>query len=948
MSTLFPEVPIDDSCYASSLRPRDYQREAIENCVKLWDAGTVGSLIRVPTGCGKTLTAAWAMDEWCQRSQDHYALVLCHERQLVQQFRQELEDVLGIHIGLEMSNDGTVTFGSHNTPQFIVASRQSLQKKTKKCRRCTDGCDECTNGLVETSRLFKFDWRKNWLLVIDELHRYSRSMKSCRHIFQWFEQNSAHRRLGLTATPERSDKKSLFTLTPGVAIDYPMYDIGGERNALDDGWVVPFDQRFIQVEGLDWKNIKEVAGDFRDDDLERVLEEEETIRSMIQPMLDLVEDRQTLIFSPTVAMAKNVASRINAMGKDAEWLSGEVQDELRQDVYSKFERGDIQFLSVCGLCIARGAIILTDKGEVPIQNVTKDMKVWDGVEFVSHDGVIYNGRKPVIEYAGLKATENHNVWTEFGWKSLADCKKAGTPVAVGGIGWRPVRESGGYYRGDDNSGEPASLRSQVCRLRTDFHSPILPMEAGKFGVQSLRMQAAQSEWCIASDNSGYRGAHILRETSGSYCGSDSSREFKACRGRSAVHRLREAVRKIFVRIAERTGWLQKLCEVEWNTYVASLPVPSGPSEVHEPIIGGLSRLWWQGYRNEVRNFSRDGSLDYGALGPGPIAYVGSHRQQRPLRTGQSSVCDQYKTGEQSTNATEEVYDILNAGPRNRFTANGLIVSNCREGYNNKSVSAIAIFRPTKSRSLAEQMKGRGCRPLSGVVDGLETPGERRKAIAASDKPNCMIIDLVGITGLPPVATTAHLIATGKPDEVVELANDMALEMDGPVDMVELIKQAEQKIERQRREAEKREEERQQALAEKQEAERRARLEASVRYSQQQVAIGGDGPSAVVKDYVPSGPNGASEGQVKFLVRLGIEPEKAVGFSKRQAGIVIDKLKKKTGSDFIMRFGKHSGKPLKDVPGGYLDWAMKNTDSVELKQNIQLMRNPKPMPEEVPF
>ena len=49
---------------------------------------------------------------------------------------------------------------------------------------------------------------------------------------------------------------------------------------------------------------------------------------------------------------------------------------------------------------------------------------------------------------------------------------------------------------------------------------------------------------------------------------------------------------------------------------------------------------------------------------------------------------------------------------------------CREGYNDPGVGAIAVFRPTKSRSLAEQMKGRGSRPLRGLVDGLETAEER--------------------------------------------------------------------------------------------------------------------------------------------------------------------------------------------------------------------------------
>src|SRR5690606_11191886 len=42
----------------------------------------------------------------------------------------------------------------------------------------------------------------------------------------------------------------------------------------------------------------------------------------------------------------------------------------------------------------------------------------------------------------------------------------------------------------------------------------------------------------------------------------------------------------------------------------------------------------------------------------------------------------------------------------------LVVCNlCRAGYDDPTIEAVAIFRPTKSKVLAEQMKGRGCRPL---------------------------------------------------------------------------------------------------------------------------------------------------------------------------------------------------------------------------------------------
>lgn len=63
-------------------------------------------------------------------------------------------------------------------------------------------------------------------------------------------------------------------------------------------------------------------------------------------------------------------------------------------------------------CIAEGTLITTDQGLVPIEYVTTDMKLWDGVAYVTHKGVIYKGKKEVITYEGLTATPDHLVWVE--------------------------------------------------------------------------------------------------------------------------------------------------------------------------------------------------------------------------------------------------------------------------------------------------------------------------------------------------------------------------------------------------------------------------------------------------------------------------------------------------------------------------------------------------------
>lgn len=69
-----------------------------------------------------------------------------------------------------------------------------------------------------------------------------------------------------------------------------------------------------------------------------------------------------------------------------------------------------------------------------------------------------------------------------------------------------------------------------------------------------------------------------------------------------------------------------------------------------------------------------------------------------------------------------------------------------EGFDVPSVSCVLMLRPTQSWGLYAQMAGRGVRVLPSVVDGQTSPFARRQAIAESDKPDCIVIDVVDLAG----------------------------------------------------------------------------------------------------------------------------------------------------------------------------------------------------------
>lgn len=63
-------------------------------------------------------------------------------------------------------------------------------------------------------------------------------------------------------------------------------------------------------------------------------------------------------------------------------------------------------------CIAEGQLVLTDHGLVRIENVEPHHRLWDGENWVSHEGVVYQGQREVLTYDGLTATADHLVWIE--------------------------------------------------------------------------------------------------------------------------------------------------------------------------------------------------------------------------------------------------------------------------------------------------------------------------------------------------------------------------------------------------------------------------------------------------------------------------------------------------------------------------------------------------------
>ena len=126
-----------------------------------------------------------------------------------------------------------------------------------------------------------------------------------------------------------------------------------------------------------------------------------------------------------------------------------------------------------------------------------------------------------------------------------------------------------------------------------------------------------------------------------------------------------------------------------------------------------------------------------------------------------------------------------------------------EGFDAPLTDLVAMARPTKSLSLYTQMVGRGSRPAPGVVDPFDLAEERRAAIAASVKPDCLILDFVGNSHRHKIVSAVDVLGGKYPEDVCELAKANIKKGGRQADIDEELEKAAAEIAKRNEQAERR-------------------------------------------------------------------------------------------------------------------------------------------------
>lgn len=293
---------------------------------------------------------------------------------------------------------------------------------------------------------------------------------------------------------------------------------------------------------------------------------------------------------------------------------GLTPEEIVKEFEDGFEdhRGAAKTLNFA--CIAEGELVLTDNGLKPIEEISGCDLLWDGVEWVHHDGVVYMGERDVITYQGLTATEDHNVWTSggdklpFGSAASESRELARTGSKAQAL---PSRFPGDGLLDSTFGGQVPQNLSELCQVLQDVPAVHRRCAEGPNIELSLPKspEISRPQGCHPGEEVPVNGAEV---SAGHSC---VEPQLQGARDRGSV-RIERSLHHL------------------------------GPDDIPG------HRLQWPRLRSD--------------------------RQRRTLRAEQPA--PRYQVGEpEKPQEKVRVYDILNAGPRHRFTVSGVLVSNCLYG-----------------------------------------------------------------------------------------------------------------------------------------------------------------------------------------------------------------------------------------------------------------------------
>lgn len=284
---------------AMALRP--YQQEALNAIFRKWDEGQQKLLLVLPTGCGKTIVFAKAIEQLVRDGKR--VLVLAHRAELLTQAADKLAKATGLGCAVEKAEE--TCMGSWF--RVVVGSVQTM------CRE---------------KRLSQFAPDHFGAIIIDEAHHCLSD--SYQTVLKHFEGALV---LGVTATPDRGDMRNLGAYFDDLAYEYTI------TKAIREGYLSPIKAQTIPLR-VDISGVAMQSGDYATGQLGSALEP--YLEGIAQEMPSICRGRRTVVFLPLVKTSQRMRDILQAHGLRAAEVNGGSED--RTQVLDAFSRGEYDVL----------------------------------------------------------------------------------------------------------------------------------------------------------------------------------------------------------------------------------------------------------------------------------------------------------------------------------------------------------------------------------------------------------------------------------------------------------------------------------------------------------------------------------------------------------------------------------------------------------------------------
>jgi len=222
-------------------------------------------------------------------------LVLAHRDELIRQAQDKLRAVTGIDCAIEKADE---------------TARESLFPVTV----------GSVQTLMRPSRLERFSQDHYDTVIVDEAHHALAD--SYQRVLQHF---CGAKVLGVTATPDRGDKRNLGQFFDDVAYEYTLPD------AVNDGYLCPIKAQTIPLR-IDLGGVRVTAGDYNDKDLGNALDP--YLEQIADHMAAAAHDRKSVAFLPLIATSMKLEALLKDRGISVRHIDGTSED--RRDILKWF------------------------------------------------------------------------------------------------------------------------------------------------------------------------------------------------------------------------------------------------------------------------------------------------------------------------------------------------------------------------------------------------------------------------------------------------------------------------------------------------------------------------------------------------------------------------------------------------------------------------------------